>query len=164
MSLSPAEQSHFSDVYRVALAADVEKAFLVVSICEENRDVFRFLWVDNINKATPVSVVMQFTRVVIGVFASPFLFNATINHHLEKYHNNHPELVNTLSKSIYVDDVTYDADGEDEAYQLYVLSNKLFEKGGYNLRNFVTSSVCLCQRIVADEQKLEQNQPMYFTY
>ena len=106
--------------YRVAVAADVEKAFLMVSVCEEDRDALRFLWVDDVEKTSPVPVVMRFTRVVFGVSASPFLLNATINHHLEKYRNSHPDLVNTLLRSIYVDDVTYGADGEDEAYQLRI--------------------------------------------
>ena len=33
--------------HRVALAADIEKAFLVVQIKEADRDVLRFLWIDD---------------------------------------------------------------------------------------------------------------------
>jgi len=33
--------------YKVALVADVEKAFLMVSVCEQDRDALRFLWVNN---------------------------------------------------------------------------------------------------------------------
>ena len=47
--------------------------------------------------------------------ASPFLLNATINHHLQKHCSEYPDLVSTLMKSIYVNDVTYGADVEDEA-------------------------------------------------
>ena len=72
---------------------------------------------------------MQFTCVVFGVSASPFLFNTTINHHLKKYLNRYPDLINTLLWSIYVDSVTYGADGESEAYQLYTLSKKVFAEG-----------------------------------
>lgn len=117
----------------------------------------------DVNKTPPVPLVMRFTRVVFGISASPFLLTATINHHLEKYHNSHPDLVNTLLKSIYVDDVTYGADGEYEAYQLYVLSKQLFKEGGFNLRKFVTSSASLCQRIAAGEQNSEQNQSTSYT-
>ena len=35
---------------RIALTGDVEKVFLMVSIAEEDRDVLRFLWVDDIEK------------------------------------------------------------------------------------------------------------------
>ena len=60
--------------------ADVEKAFLMVSVCQQDRDALRFLWVDDIDTTPLVPVVMRFTRVVFGVSASPFLLNATINH------------------------------------------------------------------------------------
>ena len=102
--------------YKVAIVADVEKAFLMVSVCKEDRDALLFLWVEDVQKTPPVPVVMWFTRVVFGVSASPFLLNATINHHLEKYLNRYPDLINTLLRSIYVDDVTYGADGGSEAY------------------------------------------------
>ena len=81
------------------------------------------------------------------------MLNATISHHLEKYRDDHPELVNTLQRSIYVDNVTCGADGEEEAYQLYRLCKKVFNNGGFNLRKFVTNSPTLHQQIAADELK-----------
>ena len=61
----------------LALAADVKKAFLVVSVREEDCDVLYFLWVDNIEKSVADIQKMHFTRVVFGVSSSPFLLNAT---------------------------------------------------------------------------------------
>ena len=139
--------------YRIALAADVEKAFLMVSVCNKDRDALRFLWVDNVEKDHTVTRKLRFTRVVFGVNASPFLLNATITHHLQKYREKHPDLVHTLMKSIYVDDVTFGADREDKAYQLYVLSKKVFAEGGFNLRKFVTNSPILRQRIASSEHQ-----------
>jgi len=52
------------------------------------------------------------------VSANLFLLNATISHHLHKYYDEYPDLVNTLMYSIYVDDVTYGANSEEEAYKL----------------------------------------------
>ena len=68
----------------MALTGDIEKAFLMVGMAEEDRDVLRFLWVDDINKPSPEIVVLRFTRVVFGVSSSPFLLNATIKHHIER--------------------------------------------------------------------------------
>ena len=73
---------------------------------------------------------LRFTKVFFGVSASPFLLNATINHHLQKHCSEYPDLVNTLMKSS--DDVTYDVDGEDEAYTIYSLSKKVFADSGFN--------------------------------
>ena len=76
-----------------------------------------------------VGTEMRFTRVVFGVSSSPFLLNATISHHLNKYRNRYPDLVDTLMHSIYVDDVTFGANAEDEAYQLFSVSTRLFAEG-----------------------------------
>jgi hypothetical protein len=91
--------------HRIALTADVEKAFLMVSIAEGDRDVLRFLWVKNIETEPPEVCVLRFTRVVFGVSASPFLLNATIKCHLEHHQNTHPDLVKRLVESTYVDDI-----------------------------------------------------------
>ena len=122
----------------------------MVSVCKEDRDALRFLWVDNIERISPAPVEMTFTRVVFGVSASPFLLNATLYHHLEKYRKSHPNLVDTLLKSIYVDDVTYGVNTEEDAYQLYTSSKKVFAEGGFNLRKIVTSSASLRQRITEE--------------
>ncbi|XP_068712813.1 uncharacterized protein [Montipora foliosa] len=49
-------------VNQVALTGDVEKAFLMVGTTEEDRDVLRFLWVDDIDKSSPEIVILRFTR------------------------------------------------------------------------------------------------------
>ena len=103
----------------------------------------RFLWIDDVEKPQPELQQMRFTRVVFRVSASPFLLNATISYHLEQYHNDHPELVNTLQRSICVNDVTYGADQEDDAHKLYAMPKKVFADGGFNLRKFVTNSPTL---------------------
>jgi len=140
--------------YRIALVADVEKAFLMVSVCSKDRDALRFLWVDDVEKPSPVVKKLRFTRLVFGVSASPFLLNATIKHHLQKYYEEHPGLVQTLMKSIYVDDISFGAEGEDKAYNLYVLSKKVFADSGFNLRKFITNSPIIRQQIALEEQKL----------
>ena len=40
-------------LFKYGLTADIEKAFLQISVAEDDRDVLRFLWVDNINKKYP---------------------------------------------------------------------------------------------------------------
>ena len=135
--------------HRTALAADIEKAFLMISIAPHDRDVLRFLWVDDISKKSPKIMTLRFTRVVFGVSSSPFLLNATIKHHMQKYREIYPEFVKTFARSIYVDDVTYGASDDDAAFELYVKSKKVLAEGGFNLRKFVSNSQSLQRRIEA---------------
>ena len=54
------------------MAADIEKAFLIVSVRKEDREVLRFLWVKDPKSDVPEVTVLRFTRVVFGVSSSPF--------------------------------------------------------------------------------------------
>ena len=65
--------------------ADIEKAFLMITVAEEDRDVLRFLWIEDIECETPRISVLHFARVVFGVASSPFLLHATIRHHIKGY-------------------------------------------------------------------------------
>ena len=142
-------------VHKEAWAADIEKAFLMVSMAERDRDVLRFLWVDDVTRNDPEIIAYQFTRVVFGVSSSPFLLNATIRHHLKKYSSELPETVRKISLSIYVDNIAHGADTEDLAYKLYLESKSLMKEGGFNLRKFVTNSTNLQRKIEQHEDQLQ---------
>jgi len=73
--------------------------------------------------------------------------NATIKHHLEKYEETFPQFVQLFLRSVYVDDVSFGADNDDDAYELYFKSKTILREGGFNLRKFGTNSVALQQRI-----------------
>ena len=102
-------------------------------------------------------ICLRFTRVVLGVSCSPFLLNATLQHHLDKYVTLHPETVNKLTASLYVDDVITGANDEEGAYQLYLESKSIFKEGGFNLRKFVTNAESLQQKI--DEKEGSAHSP-----
>ena len=77
---------------------------------------------------------------MFGVSCSPFLLNAMLQHHLEKYITSHPKTVNKLTASLYVDDVITGANEEEEAYQLYFESKCIFKEGSFNFRKFVPNA------------------------
>lgn len=64
----------------VAIAADIKKGFLQISVQRKDRDVHRFLWTRDDGAIRH----MRFTRVPYGNTSSPFLLNTPIKHHLEK--------------------------------------------------------------------------------
>ena len=139
--------------YRVALTADIEKEFLMISMASCDRDALCFLWINNIAQDQPDVVTPRFTRMMFGVSSSPFLLNATIRHHIEKFSSSHPKLAQGLLQSIYVDDIVYGADSEEYAYDLFCESKKILKEGGFNLRKFTTNSQQLQERINRAEKK-----------
>ena len=112
----------------------------MVSVDEADRDVLRFLWVKDLTREPPEFNIYRFTRVVFGVSSSPFLLNATIRLHLEKYLRTNEHQVRNLLRSTYVDDVIAGGETEEEAFELYVQSKQIFREGGFNLRKFLTNS------------------------
>jgi len=81
------------------------------------------------------------------VSSSPFPLNATIKHHIEKYKDNEPAFVEAFIRSIYVDHVTFRANDDNEAFDIYTKAKKILVDGGFNLRKFVSNSEELQQRI-----------------
>jgi hypothetical protein len=136
-------------IYKVALIADIEKAFLMILIDKKDRDVLRFLWIDDTTKDSPTFIILRFTRVVFGVTSSPFLLNATIRYHLEQFRESHDALIYKLLRSFYVDDLVTGASTEEEAFGLFSDAKTLMSKGGFNLCKFHTNSKSLQSRIDA---------------
>ena len=131
----------------IALIADIEKAFLMIAVKKEDRDVLRFLWVDDVNSAEPKIVEYRFARVVFGVTSSPFLLNATLFKHITSYEGEDPEFVNQMLRSLYVDDLSVSLEDVDKACQLYLKSRERMAQGGFNLRKWLINSRPLMQKI-----------------
>ena len=136
---------------RIALTADIERAFLQIGIDERDQDSLRFLWYDDVTKPEPKIRTLKFTRVVFGLSSSPFLLNATVRHHLNKYTSTHPDLVKRISESMYVDDIVSGADTMDDAVKMFRESKALLKEGGFNLRKFNTNSAELRELILKEE-------------
>ena len=105
-------------IKRIALIADIEKAFLQVGLNEVDRDVTRFLWVKDIKK-TPVDINLQvyiFTRITSGVISSSYLLGSTVKHHLENIGT--PVAVEAVY-DIFIDNLISGVSTTDEAIQFY---------------------------------------------
>ncbi|XP_068756194.1 uncharacterized protein [Montipora capricornis] len=123
---------------KVALTADIEKAFLNIAIAPEHRDFLRFFWVKDILTGNPKVLIMRFTRVVFGVNSSPFLLNGTIRHHLNKYMDRDLEFVEEALRSIYVDDLASSKPNVPSAYDFYSKLRKRFVES-FNMCKWLTN-------------------------
>ena len=141
---------------RVALTGDIEKAFLMISVDERDRDSLRFLWVSDPGVEPPELMTLRFARVVFGVSSSPFLLNATINHHMEGYRDSDPGFVDKFCSSIYVDDVVSGSTDVESAYRFYLKARLRLGEAGFKLRKFVTNSVELRRLIEKDESTAQE--------
>ena len=101
----------------------------------------------------------RFTRVVFGVTCSPFLLNATVQHHLQQYQQEDPQFVKTLTSSLYVDDLTCGAKDEEAAYQLYSKAKFRLAQAHFNLRKFRTNSHSLQQQVDSHENQQKKSPP-----
>ena len=136
--------------YPVALTADIEKAFLQISIKENDRDYLRFLWLDDINKEKPSIVQYRFKRVVFGVNSSPFLLNGTLRKHTEQYIDDE-DFVTKTCDSLYVDDVS-GGDEDQDASMHYTKLKTRFQTANFNFRKWRTNDDELRSLISNDDK------------
>ena len=120
--------------YKYALTSDIKSAFLNIRVDEKDQHYLRFLWVDDVNKPNQKTVIYRFTSGLFGLAPSPFLLNATISTHMEKYLETHYETIIKFLNDLYMDDSTTGA--QSEAYELYQKIKKLMLEGGFVLRKW----------------------------
>jgi len=145
-------------VHKVALIADIEKAFLNISINPTQRDLLRFLWIKDSNAENLDIITMRFTRLVFGLTCSPYMLNATIRHHLESVVDSDRTFADSVVSSIYVDDFASSFQTEKEAFEMYENLKKHFLSGGFNFRKFATNKAELLDTIEKGEQTYKPNQ------
>lgn len=125
-------------IFNVVFSADIEKAFHQIKIIEDERDFLRFLWFNTEDDMG--FIVLKMNRVTFGVTSSPFILASTIKHHIKKYEKEFPDVVYMLNNFLYVDDVYYGADTDDEVFSLSSNAVKIFKDASMNLRKFQTNS------------------------
>ena len=141
-------------LHKVALTADIERAFLNISVSPNERDLLRFLWFSSIESDDPEIAVLRFTRLVFGLISSPFALGATVRHLLSKYGNFDKEFVAEVIRSLYVDDFASGSQSIDSAFVLYQKLKKVFSEGNFNMRKWLSNDPELMNLIEKAETKL----------
>ena len=144
--------------YKVAMIADIEKAFLNISISPEHRDYLRFFWIDDIHSSSPNLVPLRFARLVFGLTCSPAILNAVLHHHLTQYSTIDPIFVTTLLKSLYVDDLASGSYNTESAFELAKKIKTRLLEGGFNMRKWMSNDKELMKEFKNNPQFSESPQ------
>ncbi len=136
---------------RIVLIGDIEKAFLNVEVDREDRDYLRPLWVKDVVSGDLETVVYRFCRVVFGLNASPFLLNATLRYHIEKFAESDPIFVQKVKDGFYVDDLVSGGKATEEVKELYEKAKTRMATGGFKLRKWLTNDAVLRKHINENE-------------
>ncbi|XP_043241030.1 uncharacterized protein LOC122391301 isoform X1 [Amphibalanus amphitrite] len=122
--------------WRFGFSADIVKAFLQVRLAREDQDVHRFLWLCEGRVR-----VMRFQRVTFGVACSPFLLNATVQHHLSQYGDE--PVVQEMKENFYMDDLLSGADSEAEVVAMFREARSIMGAAGMELSKCSSNSAVL---------------------
>lgn len=116
----------------VGVTSDIRKAFLQIEVAEKDRDFVRCLWY----KDDTFKEVQEFrhNRVVFGVSSSPFLLQATLDHHLSKAPKKLDNSAQLLKKSFYVDNCCASLPTMEDALKFKKEATKLLESAKMDLR------------------------------
>lgn len=130
---------------KIGVTSDIRKAFLQVSVNEEERDFLRFVW----KNADGIERICRHRRVVFGVNASPFLLGATIQFHLKKClqqceQKDYPYSESTITKleqGFYVDNCVTSVSDENSLNMFIAEATSLMAEAGFELRCSLTFMV-----------------------
>ena len=91
---------------------------------------------------------MRFRRVPFGNCASPFLLNATIQHHLAKFPNS--RVIEELKDNLYVDDWLTGADSAEEGCKLIQEASDVMNQAAMPLAKWVSNSPAVAEVLHRD--------------
>ena len=138
---------------RIGVVADMQQAFLQISVNECHRNYLRFLWYNNIFDEN-ILKVYRFGRVLFGPTCSPFLLNGTVKVHIEKHVNHDTRAVlETFLRNLYVDDTAKSFNSIADASKFYRITSSVMSKGGFNLRKWDSNDETVKRLICNDNSK-----------
>ena len=106
-------------IHNIAITADIEKAYLQISVFPPHTDYLRFLSFDDIDKENPEVIKMRFTRVIFGATCSQYILNSVVHKHTKKFDEIDPIFVKKLHNVLYVDDLTSSVNTVSEGVDFY---------------------------------------------
>ena len=139
--------------YPVAIACDISEMYLRVRLHPKDRSYHRFLWRDLDLDKSPC--VYEFTRLVFGVNASPFLAQYVSQFHAQLFQQSHQRAAETILKSTYMDDSMDSVTDEDEGIKLYKELSDLWKRAGMFTHKWLSNSSTVLKEIPQQDRVKE---------
>ncbi|GFT78515.1 uncharacterized protein TNCV_3612501 [Trichonephila clavipes] len=124
---------------KIGVISDIRKAFLQISLHENDMNFLRFLWWEggNLEKA----VIYRHRRVVFEVSCSPFLLAAVLNHHFKQAPEHLEKAGEKLIDSMFIDNCVASVDSSEELESFQRDSTELLALGKFNLHGWRHSDI-----------------------
>ena len=142
----------------VALVADIESAYLQISIVPEQRNFLRFLWYKDVSNNDYSIQKLRFARVIFGAAPSQYLLNSVIRKHVEQYHETDPDFEKMVKEGFYVDDLNISLKTTVEAVEFYKKCKVRFAEAGFNIRKWRSNDNNLKEVFSRNEVCYEENE------
>ena len=124
----------------VGIIADIETAYLQISVTDCHRDFLRFLWFDDNFKDIPEVTKYSFCRVIFRANCSRYLLNRAIRFHTSKYKNVNKGFSGKVAKSFYLDDFNSTTQDISEGLEIYKKIKLRFLDASFTVRKGKTNS------------------------
>ena len=133
----------------VAFSADVEGMFYQTSVTPSDTDALRFLWWPGSIEDRPEDYKMLVH--IFGAKSSPCCAIKALNKTAQDNEDDYPqEVVQTVRRNFYVDDVLKSVPRTQQAVRLTSDLTKLLKEGGFRLTKFASNSREVLQSIPLD--------------
>lgn len=132
---------------KYAWIADIQQAFLQISIHPEHQEMVRFLWIDDPTSPEPSLVTYCWKRLSFGLTSSPFILRAVLLKHLQAIERTHPGISDRVLKQLYVDDWMGGENDLEEDVKLIRIVDEALKGTKMTLSKWVTSSQELIARL-----------------
>lgn len=130
---------------RVGFTADIEDMFHRVKVKKEDSQAQRFLWRGLDRHREPD--VLEMGVLIFGATCSPTCAQEVKNRNAVEFKEEYPEASNSILNNHYVDDLLDCCDTEEESIRRFDEVRLIHSAGGFNLRNWLSSSPALMSHI-----------------
>lgn len=134
----------------IVFSCDIRQMYRQIVIHPDDQKFQLILWR---NKPTLPLSVFKLTTVTYGMNCSPYLAIKVLKQLAEDEGTNFPHAAEVLRNNSYVDDIVAGASTEDEALELQTQLISLLNRGGFELRKWISNSPKLLKNVPESHQE-----------